>query len=65
VRCDYCGRTNCDDGHGGCFACGAPITRWVENGERYAISGRHTMTCVTGFTDYRQTEISRKKVTIG
>jgi hypothetical protein len=25
MACEYCGRTNSHDGHGGCYSCGAPL----------------------------------------
>jgi hypothetical protein len=65
VRCDYCGRTNCDDGHGGCFACGAPVK---QARPAYVNHSYEDATCAFSTVALNRAEytvISRKKVTIG
>jgi hypothetical protein len=63
-RCEYCGRTNHDDGHGGCYSCGAPV-KFDDPYASAGYSGACTyMTCATAVS-WTPTTISRKRVDIG
>ncbi len=66
MSCEYCGRTNHDDGHGGCYACGAPVTPVKQT--RYEVardSESYYATMCSSVYISQYTPISRKRVTIG
>lgn len=57
MKCEYCGRTNHDDGHGGCFSCGAPVTV-------APYTSLDAVTCSSSYYDFTRQPISRKKVEV-
>ncbi len=64
MKCDYCGRYDTYDGHGGCLTCGAPIKPRREDyacHHDYASSSLSTAVVVHR---HEREPITRKKVTL-
>lgn len=58
MKCEYCGRTNHDDGHGGCFACGAPVKHVVTKYAHHETNNHYTSTCCT-MVSYRPSDTNQ------